>query len=793
MPVPLLKDYSVLIRIDVGQQHMPERKAFCRVTKRNAIGLWPKYTSHRTEHKNKPITLIFFVSRGLHHAMIQSQCTMYNSLFKFKTSIQLLVIFMALAVIAVIKAPIHTTTDFKDAVLPVDSLDAKIVNSLSTQSIFDHVVLVTSKNASPDKTLDQLTEALASLGYTNLSDPSKFNVVVKESLALLGYFDYMKQGEDKNFTQSRAEQIKSSLANPFMDSGLIAIDRTGFMMSALGRFSQLIPHQSATTTNQATQQSSPSAFIQTSLDPIDLQSLDNVRLKFADSFHFFGPDFFTIDNKNAVERDIYVASLIGFVCNAVIFFLFIRNIKFIGLFLLTSIATAIATAGGLYLFYQQVFTLVFAVASSFLSFNTEYLIHFLGEDFKNRTFRSAMGAAIGTSAIALAMIWFSKTLLLQQIAFGGLISIFGFVAASIPFQKAFASIQISISPSPATPNANPSKKIPIPASTAIKIIAIPLILAASLLIFGLNYGANYIETDIRHFNFKSTLLADSEATFAPYLKSHGQEWQSNTLQDFSPDDQVKILDDQSSFEKFIDALPEHFSNLNRLTQSVDFELKKNQIEFSTSPSAPSSSLKPIHQDLVKRIYFATNPTRVIPLDNHQQLILTNHLSPYKPTIPGTKVNALSAFNTGLSKMTKELIGLAGFSLFVMLIYLRLVTKDTSISLLALFPTLCVMPLLLSAALFFHIKISFVHGLAFMLILGFALDYPAILLSKQFEPTTIKKVLITAASTIGSFAGLACASHPLIRVLGQTVILGTFLSLCLSFSLIKLQYPPQKTS
>lgn len=127
-------------------------------------------------------------------------------------------------------------------------------------------------------------------------------------------------------------------------------------------------------------------------------------------------------------------------------------------------------------------------------------------------------------------------------------------------------------------------------------------------------------------------------------------------------------------------------------------------------------------------------------------------------------------------LTQELKWMFPISAFLIVFVLMLYYRNIAHALLALFPFLCGMGLILTAIVLFHLPLSFMTLIALIMVMGFSVDCAVFAIDSRLgkledsKATASSIAYASAASLIGFFPLLLC-SHGILFQLGMSLCLG----------------------
>ena len=488
--------------------------------------------------------------------------------------------------------------------------------------------------------------------------------------------------------------------------------------------------------------------------------------KLGSKLNFVGADFFAFENYKAVSRDIVVCTLVSTLLSIAVFLALCRTWQ---LLLLLVLGTFASTAGGLLfvrLFSTEVSGLALAFTSTFVSFNSETLIHLSG--LKGVPSRQAMiGAfsAIGTTLIGFLVFVFGAEGLPRQIGLISIGSLLGFVLFIGFFRTTLHTAKF--------------RELNLPALSLTKwkfaIFVTMAIVCVALVPFP------KVENQLEKFRFNTDFLLKNaeEMTHSAgglalsdlyAVKSVGDPLEtyryhlnrgSVVREAFHP---LRIFDeaqkDPSRSHWVSHKLPGALANLK-----ASFQQRGLNISLpGTNSFIPSDARGFLTQ------WNATTPVRWIAEVNSQTYIT---LPLNSSTVPGAvSIYPKRFYEMMLDGVAGRLLILFGLGLVLMFVYLIPWQRSGSRLLYIVTPLLIATIALQIAFWCTGRTLNIAHVMALSLIIGVALDYSTVLVSHNFSNREQGKVFLTGAMTLTSFGSLLLAQHPVLRELGFVVCVGT---------------------
>jgi hypothetical protein len=493
--------------------------------------------------------------------------------------------------------------------------------------------------------------------------------------------------------------------------------------------------------------------------------------------HFIGGDFFAVENYRAVLRDILVCSIASLAATLAIFSLFSRRWALLGLLFLGSLFSYLIGLLALRVFYAEIYAVVLAYTSTFVTFNNEALVHLSGvEASRRRGQLIGIWSAIGTTLFGFIVLLFGRSVMVRQIAIASIGGMLGFLVFLVPYRSTLASIRI--------------RPVDLPSLT-LRPWLVGALCAASLggvLVVGIPRVGTRIDTfriqtveldeQVDHFTRRlaSLSLDDVVAVRVPAGGDPGDvlgPLASSGVVDLSRHP-LALWRSSEEQEQALSALRDGYPRaVARLTEL----LSRNGIRVRAAQDFPAT-IKAIgaweYLDLVGTI----GPVRWTETVNGDRFIMAGLSSRAPARLPDglIPVSPRRYYDGLLTSASRELAWLFLAGLVVMGIYLAVLQRSVERVLYVL------APLSLSALAFaLYIRhtgatVNIIHVLAFSLVIALGTDYASILVSTGHAPPEQAKILLTGASTLATFAVLWSARHPLLRELGATVTLGCAVSL-----------------
>jgi len=514
--------------------------------------------------------------------------------------------------------------------------------------------------------------------------------------------------------------------------------------------------------------------------PIDFPRVETayeVLKSLSPPVHFIGGDFFAVENYRAALHDMLVCSIVSLGITLAIFSLFTRRWALLGLLLLGSLVSYLVGLLGLRVFYAEVYAVVLAYTSTFVTFNNEALVHLSGiEASRRRGQLVGIWSAIGTTLFGFIVLLFGRSLMVRQIAIASIGGMLGFLVFLVPYRSTLATIRIR-------PVALPGLTLRPWLVGALCAASLGGVLAVGIPRVGTRIDTFRIHTpeldrQVDHFSRRlaSLSLDDVVGVRVPTGGDPGDVLEplaSRGILDLSrhplalwrpSDEQEKAL---SSLR---DGYPRAVARLADLLARSGIQVRPAQ-DFPATVHAIGAWE---YLELVGTI----GPVRWTETLDGDRFVMAGLSSRAPAELPDgvIPVSPRRYYDGLLTSASRELAWLFLAGLVVMGIYLGLLQRSVVRVLYVL------APLSLSALAFaVYIRctgttVDIIHVLAFSLVIALATDYTSVLVSTGHAPPEQAKILLTGASTLATFAVLWSARHPLLRELGATVTLGCAASL-----------------
>ncbi|MDR0965968.1 MAG: hypothetical protein LBM75_05640 [Myxococcales bacterium] len=494
-----------------------------------------------------------------------------------------------------------------------------------------------------------------------------------------------------------------------------------------------------------------------------------------DRVHFIGADFYAYESYRDAQRDIVLCTVLSTIVNLLLFLFFTRRL---GPMFLLLVGSAVSYLSGVLLvglFYERVFAVVLAFASTFVGFNNEYLVH-LSALPQGSGKKSLLGvwSAVGTTLLGFVVLLLGQSVIVRQMALASLGGMAGFLVVLFIFRKQLGEIRYRTF---TWPKAVIGKK-------ALVGVAALALLAIALL------PKPRIATDVKDFRTESPLLEAQERYFMGKLgESNLGQVMAIPIDGERLTEQVEALESAGRIDlrahplRAWRGIDEQTASIARLTSRASEALARLSAKLDEAGLALE--------------FDAVRVTDLHPLTAFDFLEALNHLAPAKwvdevrgqkflfasagkasladsdsdRTIALTPMTPKAHFDEMLTGLSRELAILFAFGLFAMCVYL-VVLHRRPLRVLYVF-----VPLLLIGAVFLALgwiggdsQLTIIHFVGLALVIALATDYASVAMSVEHHEVELSKILITSLSTLGTFGVLLLARNPVIGVLGYTVTL-----------------------
>ena len=486
-----------------------------------------------------------------------------------------------------------------------------------------------------------------------------------------------------------------------------------------------------------------------------------------------GGDLFSYENYVAIKKDIHFCMLFSLPLNLFLFFIFVRRFKYLVFLIAGSLISYITGLFFVSVFYVQLYAVVIAFTSAFISFNNDYLVHLSGLSANNKKHnRIGLTSVIGTTFIGFFILLFGHSVIIKQTALITLGGMFGFIAFLWMYRDVLDKIVIHCF---SWKNYFIHKK------------TIYFLFIGTILLFYFTPAIKFA-TDISTFKYETPFLKKERLYFENAQNSVNFKnvyavpvnadplSMLNSLKEMKHSITGHPLDFFQSKEKQINVIK--LLNQKYLSSLLFFE--KSLQEKGMNLVFPNNlTLQKIHPMDQNEFLNKVNTFFPIPcfmtVDNQNFLIFnsTENLSEVKPLI---SMSPKPYYNNLLTSITKQMSGLLAGGLVLMFLFDLLIQKSFSKV------SYIYAPLILSATIFklylnySHNTFHIIHMMGWAIVLTLATDYTSVSVSWRHNTIQLNKILLTGLSTFISFGILSFSNSPVLKDLGFTVFLGTISSL-----------------
>lgn len=506
----------------------------------------------------------------------------------------------------------------------------------------------------------------------------------------------------------------------------------------------------------------------------EVGQLYDALIALGDRVHFIGADFYAYESYRDAQRDIVVCTALSTLVNLLLFFFFTRRL---GPMLLLLAGSAVSYLSGILLvglFYERVFAVVLAFASTFVGFNNEYLVH-LSALPQGSGKKSLLGiwSAVGTTLLGFVVLLLGHSVIVRQMALASLGGMAGFLVVLFIFRRQLGEIRY---------RTFHWRKFAI-GKRALAALAIAALAAIALL------PKPRVATDVKDFRTESPTLAAQERYFMGKLGESNLshvvavpiegEALAERAQALVRQGRIDLtshpllawrsLDEQRAAIAVLQARAP--AALDRLGQ----QLAAAGIAIDFGAAARSAQAPLTAYDFLSALS-AIAPAKWVDEVGGQKFLFASGVpgaaaSADSGAVALTPMNPKDHFDEMLTGLSRELGILFLAGLLAMCLYLAVLHKRP-IRVLYVF-----VPLMLIAAAFLALdavggqgQLTIIHFVGFALVIALATDYASVAMSVDHHEVELSKILITALSTLGTFGVLLLARNPVIAVLGYTVTL-----------------------
>ena len=489
--------------------------------------------------------------------------------------------------------------------------------------------------------------------------------------------------------------------------------------------------------------------------------------------HYIGADFFALENYQAVRRDVLLCSLLTLALTLALFLWFTRRWVLLWLLAVGSLVSYLAGVLAIRVFYAEIFAVVLVYTSTFVSFNTESLVHLSGIE-EGRRSRTLLGvwSAIGTTLLGMAVMVLGRSVLVRQMSIASIAGLLAFLVFLVPYRRTLMRIRFRTMALPGwwAPRWLPG--------------VICGVSAAGIVLV----GPPRVETRIEAFRYQSASLGREVDHFSRRLDAASLGEVVAVPAPGTPEEALRPLAAEGLL-----AWARHPLSRYRDTAGQEGTLAVLRARWGEARSrvAEHAERAGIRLELPE-----APPGRFLP--EWDYLSLLGEIGPVRwtdeiggrrfvhaglvrlpddlsrrglvPLSPRTHYDALL---TGLSLQLGWLF-LGGFA--VMALYLGWLQRSAVRIGYVFAPVLAVALGFAAWSRFSGTPLTIVHFMGFSLVIAIAIDYTAVAISTDHGEVELSKILLTGLSAVATFAVLLLAHHPILRTLGATVVAGALPSL-----------------
>ena len=511
----------------------------------------------------------------------------------------------------------------------------------------------------------------------------------------------------------------------------------------------------------------------------------------ASHLHFIGADFFAYENYLAIRSDIKFCVGLTLPLTLILFFFFTHSFWLPILLLVGSVISFAAGIGFLKIFFGQVYGVVLAFTSTFVSYNNECLVHFcaLNQGVRKRNI-IGLSSALGTTLLGFFILLWSDSALVRQTAVISIGANLGFLAFLFFFLDFLETVRF--------------RQITWPVY-AVK-AWIPVFLSVVAIGFAVFFGMPKIATEVETFGMQSDRLK----TEIQYFSAEAQIFQEGEVYAFPIADDAaltyalyqqhiaKFSGNQSSFHPLDLFNPDQKASLAFLNKNSEAAEKKlEKILFTKGIRMNFKgryALEPVSAN-----EYLQKLTSIAPLPLYEPGSNESRGYLFLPIMENAVPQFQNAWNDALIPMNPKhyyndllkdfsqqmgILFLVGVALqTVLLIFLQKSWSKVFYILCPLVVTSCIITSYFSIT---KTPLNVIHFMGFALVIGVAIDYGAVAVSNHHTSQSLNKILLTGLLSVVSFGLLIFANHPVLKTLGGIVTFGTSFTLAFSL-LVKLDY------
>ncbi len=520
----------------------------------------------------------------------------------------------------------------------------------------------------------------------------------------------------------------------------------------------------------------------------DVERLEEVLASLSPRARFIGADFFALENYRAVRRDVLVCSALTLVLTLALFLWFTRRLVLLWLLTVGSVVSYLAGVLAIRVFYAEIFAVVLVYTSTFVSFNTESIVHLSGIEEERRD-RALLGvwSAIGTTLLGMAVLLLGGSVLVRQMAIASIAGLLAFLLFLVPYRRTVDAIRFR---TVAVPGVQVARWVP---------AAICAVSAAGLALVGVpevrtridafRYESPALAREVEHFSRRLDALSlgdvvavpaagEPSAALRPLVDEGLLAWGAHPLSRYrSPADQAVTLAALAARHA------EARERVVRIAAGQGIRLEPDErppgrLLGEWEYLAIVGELGPVRwSDEAGGRRFVHAGLKRLPVDLAARGLV--------PLGPRTHYDAL------LTDLSRQLGWLFLAGLAAMAVYLAWVQRNAARIAYVFAPVVAAALGFAAWARLTGTPLTIVHLMGFSLVIAVAVDYTAVAVSSDHAPVEISKVLLTGLSAVATFGVLALARHPVLRSLGATVVAGALPSLAFAL-LVRMRPAPGGT-
>ncbi len=514
--------------------------------------------------------------------------------------------------------------------------------------------------------------------------------------------------------------------------------------------------------------------------PVDYErigTLYDLLVSLSPSVHFIGGDFFAVENYRAIRHDILVCSVASLALNLAIFFLFTRKWALLGLLLLGSLISYLVGLLALRAFYAEVYAIVLAYTSTFVTFNNEALVYLSGIDVARRRGQLVgIWSAIGTTLVGFLVLLMGRSVMVRQMALASIGGMLGFLLFLVPYRSTLAGIRIRAV-------ALPSVTVRPRVVAALCVLSLAGVLAMGVppvatRIDTFRFSTPVLDAQVEHFSRRLAALSLEDVVALP-LSPGGDPW--DALRPLAAKGTIDLSSHPLARwrppEEQRDALRTLRDGYPGAVARLAARLARNGLVVRPADSLPGA-VQPIGAWEYLDLLGSVGPVRWTASVEGTRFVMAGVSRSAPAELPAEviPVSPRRYYEGLLASLSRELARLFLAGVVVMAAYLAVLQRSAARVLYVLAPLFLSALAFAAYARFSGSSIDIVQVMAFSLIIALATDYTSVVVSTGHARPEQAKILLTGSSTLASFGILWSAQHPVLRELGSTVALGCAASL-----------------